>query len=122
MVYSLISLNKVILMDKVLEKKLRFHQLYDIYGSLLTEKQKTAFEYYYLDDYSLSEIAEILKVSRNAVYEQINIATVYLDEYEEKLNILKNREKRQKLIEKYKKTPNQDETLRTLIKELEMME
>ena len=109
-------------MDKVLEKKLRFHQLYDIYGSLLTEKQKTAFEYYYLDDYSLSEIAEILKVSRNAVYEQINIATVYLDEYEEKLNILKNREKRQKLIEKYKKTPNQDETLRTLIKELEMME
>lgn len=109
-------------MDKVLEKKIRFHQLYDIYGSLLTEKQKNAFEYYYLDDYSLSEIADILKVSRNAIYEQINIATAYLDEYEEKLGILKYREKRLKLIEKYKKILNQDETLKMLINELEMME
>lgn len=109
-------------MEKVIEKKIRFHQLYDIYGKLLTDKQKTAFEYYYLDDYSLSEIAEILKVSRNAVYEQINIATSYLDEYEQKLNILSNREKMHKLIEKYKKNQNQDPLLKSLINDLETME
>lgn len=109
-------------MEKVIEKKIRFHQLYDIYGKLLTDKQKTAFEYYYLDDYSLSEIAEILKVSRNAVYEQINIATSYLDEYEQKLNILNNREKMHKLIEKYKKNQNQDPLLKSLINDLETME
>lgn len=109
-------------MEKVIEKKIRFHQLYDIYGKLLTDKQKTAFEYYYLDDYSLSEIAEILKVSRNAVYEQINIATAYLEEYEQKLNILSTREKMHKLIEKYKKNQNQDELLKSLINDLETME
>lgn len=109
-------------MEKVIEKKIRFHQLYDIYGKLLTDKQKTAFEYYYLDDYSLSEIAEILKVSRNAVYEQINIATSYLDEYEQKLNILNNREIMHKLIEKYKKNQNQDPLLKSLINDLETME
>ncbi len=109
-------------MEKVIEKKIRFHQLYDIYGKLLTDKQKTAFEYYYLDDYSLSEIADILKVSRNAVYEQINIATSYLEEYEQKLNILSNREKMHKLIEKYKKNQNQDELLKSLINDLETME
>lgn len=110
------------MMEKDLEKKIRFNQLFDIYGTLLTDKQKTAFEYYYLDDYSLSEIADILKVSRNAVYEQINIATVYLDEYESKLGIQKHRDNLNKLIEKYKQNQNQDETIKSLINDLEMME
>lgn len=109
-------------MDKDLDKKIRIHQLYDLYGALLTEKQKTAFEYYYLDDYSLSEIAEILKVSRNAIHEQITIATTYLEEYEAKLNLLSSREKLSKLIQKYKKLSPRNEDLLAFIQELEMME
>ena len=109
-------------MDKELDKKIRIHQLYDLYSSLLTEKQKTAIEYYYLDDYSLSEIAEILKVSRNAIHEQITIATTYLEEYETKLGLLNNQEKLAKLIEKYQKLSGQNDTLKALLKELEMME
>ncbi|PKL00149.1 MAG: DNA-binding protein [Tenericutes bacterium HGW-Tenericutes-1] len=109
-------------MDKDLDKKIRIHQLYDLYGALLTEKQKTAFEYYYLDDYSLSEIAEILKVSRNAIHEQITIAATYLEDYEHKLGLLSNREKLSKLIEKFKKLSNHNDDLLAFIHELEIME
>ncbi len=109
-------------MDKDLEKKIRIHQLYDLYGKLLTEKQKTAFEYYYLDDYSLSEIADILHVSRNAIHEQITTVTTYLEDYELKLELLGKQEKQAKLIEKYKKNPEKNAILMAFIQELEMME
>jgi len=109
-------------MDKDLEKKIRIHQLYDLYGKLLTEKQKTAFEYYYLDDYSLSEIADILQVSRNAIHEQITTVTAYLEDYEIKLELLDKHEKRSKLIEKYKKNPEHSKSFMAFLQELEMME
>lgn len=43
----------------------------DCYSDLLTEKQQTYLEYYYQEDYSLSEIAQILDVSRNAVFDNL---------------------------------------------------
>ncbi len=81
-----------------LQEKIRYHQLYDIYGALLTDKQRAYFSYYYFDDYSLSEIAKIMDVSRNAVHEQLKTVTGFLDYYEEKLHILKRRDKRQQLL------------------------
>ena len=42
----------------MLEKTTRINYLYDFYQSLLTEKQKSYMSLYYLDDYSLGEIAE----------------------------------------------------------------
>lgn len=44
---------------------------YDLYASLLTEKQRLYFEDYYFMDYSLSEIADNYNVSRNAIYDLI---------------------------------------------------
>jgi predicted DNA-binding protein YlxM (UPF0122 family) len=109
-------------MEKAIENKIRYHKLYDLYGSLLTEKQRSAFEYYYLDDYSLSEIASLLNVSRNAVYEQINIATAYLEEYESKLNLLIKTEKTVSILEKMKRLSKDSDALLNLIQELEKME
>lgn len=76
------------------------NQLYDIYGELLTDKQKEYFEYYYLNDYSLSEISDILSVSRNAVHMQLKNVVQHMENYEEKLGILGIRSRISGLIEK----------------------
>lgn len=82
-----------------LKEKIRLNELFDIYSELLTEKQQMYFEYYYLKDYSLSEISELLSVSRNAVHMQLKNVVSHLDNYEEKLNVLKNKHRINKLIE-----------------------
>jgi predicted DNA-binding protein YlxM (UPF0122 family) len=71
--------------DKVLE----LNELYDQYGSLLTEKQKNYFILYYEEDLSLSEIAEQLDVSRNAIHKQLKAIEKSLYRYEENLGKLK---------------------------------
>lgn len=52
-----------------LVKTLRMNYLFDFYQSLLTNKQKNYLELFYLQDYSLSEIADTFEVSRQAVYD-----------------------------------------------------
>jgi len=78
-----------------LEEKIRYNKLYDLYGCLLTDKQRAYFTYYYFDDYSLSEIAKIMDVSRNAVHEQLKSVVDSLEFYETKLDFLAKKEKRQ---------------------------
>jgi predicted DNA-binding protein YlxM (UPF0122 family) len=72
-----------------LEKTTRSNMLFDVYGALLTEKQRGFFQYYYHDDYSLGEIAAQAGVSRQAVYEHIKRADDALNEYEQKLGIVR---------------------------------
>lgn len=50
----------------LLEKTTRMNFLYDFYNSLLTPKQQSYMSLYYLDDYSLGEIAEEYEISRQA--------------------------------------------------------
>lgn len=99
-----------------LKEKLRLNKLYDIYGELLTDKQKAYYEYYYLQDYSLSEISEILNVSRNAVHMQLKNVISHLENYEEKLSVLRKKEKLSLII---KKINNQEITLKEVVEEIE---
>ncbi|OZM58575.1 hypothetical protein CIB95_03120 [Lottiidibacillus patelloidae] len=69
----------------MLEKTTRLNYLFDFYQSLLTEKQRNYMALYYLDDYSLGEIAEEFQVSRQAVYDNIKRTEAMLEDYEEKL-------------------------------------
>lgn len=62
--------------------------LYDLYGSLLTEKQKSYFEDYYFLDLSLSEMAENYGISRNGVFDQIKRAVLALEDYENHIHLL----------------------------------
>lgn len=80
-----------------------FNELYDIYGSLLTEKQREYFEDYYFNNLSFSEMAENYNVSRNAIFKQIHIVTDKLEEYE---SILHLREKNVKIKDKIKNIPS----------------
>lgn len=101
-----------------LEDKIRINSLYDIYKGLLTAKQRDYFEYYFLQDYSLAEIADILNVSRNAIHMQIKNIIVHLEKLEDNLQINSSNQKRDKIIDKIK-DKNESEEIADLISQLE---
>ncbi|WP_026574856.1 putative DNA-binding protein [Bacillus sp. UNC438CL73TsuS30] len=82
----------------MLEKTTRMNYLYDFYYSLLTPKQQSYMSLYYLDDYSLGEIAEEYNVSRQAVYDNIKRTEAMLEEYEEKLLLFQKFQERSNLL------------------------
>jgi predicted DNA-binding protein YlxM (UPF0122 family) len=91
----------------MLEKTTRINYLYDFYYSLLTPKQQSYMSLYYLDDYSLGEIAEEYEVSRQAVYDNIKRTEAMLEEYEEKLLLFQKFQERTKLIRDLKALLNE---------------
>lgn len=82
----------------MLEKTTRMNYLYDFYQSLLTPKQQSYMSLYYLDDFSLGEIADEYGVSRQAVYDNIKRTETMLEEYEEKLLLFYKFQERVKLL------------------------
>ena len=68
-------------------KDLKFTYLFDFYGDILSEKRQRALELYYNEDYSLSEIAETMKISRQAARELIKKAEADLLFFESKLGL-----------------------------------
>lgn len=75
---------KVMQMEKFVEQTL----LYDFYGELLTQRQQQVYESVVLEDYSLSEVAEELGISRQGVHDMIRRVNKTLEEYEEKLHLV----------------------------------
>lgn len=76
-----------------MEDVIYYNNLYDLYGDLLTIRQKEYFEDYYFNNLSFSEMAENYGVSRNAIFKQLHIVTDKLVEYESKLKLYEKREK-----------------------------
>ena len=66
-------------------KNLAITMLLDIYGDMLTEKQRNFLDYYYNDDLSLSEIAENEGITRQGVRDAIKRAETVLYDMESKL-------------------------------------
>ena len=62
--------------------------LFDFYGELLTDKQRDFFDLYYNNDYSLSEIAENVGITRQGVRDIINRAGIILRNMEDKLGLV----------------------------------
>ena len=110
----------------MLEKTTRMNYLYDFYQALLTPKQRSYMSLYYLDDYSLGEIAQQYEVSRQAVYDNIKRTEAMLEEYEKKLSLFQKFQKRKQLINQLKDYVLQkygdDQQLFEMIKELEELE
>ncbi|WP_338469849.1 putative DNA-binding protein [Niallia sp. XMNu-256] len=92
----------------MLEKTTRINYLYDFYQSLLTPKQRSYMALYYLDDFSLGEIAEEYNVSRQAVYDNIKRTEAMLEEYESKLLLFEKFLERNKLIQEMKELLNEN--------------
>ena len=72
-------------MDKILKQSL----LYDFYGELLTPNQKNIYEQYLVEDLSISEIAANQSVSRQGVHDTIKRCESILEDYENKLQLVK---------------------------------
>lgn len=90
----------------MLEKNEYLNDLFDIYHALLTNKQRRYFEYYYQEDYSLNEIAELYNISRNAVYDHIKKVEEHLNNFEEKLKLFEIKKARNLLYDKLEETNN----------------
>ncbi|WP_374720544.1 putative DNA-binding protein [Parageobacillus toebii] len=110
----------------MLEKTTRMNYLYDFYQALLTPKQRSYMSLYYLDDYSLGEIAQQYEVSRQAVYDNIKRTEAMLEEYEKKLSLFQKFQKRNQLMNQLKdyvlQKYGEDKQLFDMIKELEELE
>ena len=65
------------------------NDLFDIYGELLTDKQKSYFKDYYFDNLSYGEIADKYDISRNASFKQLKNVIDKLNELEDILGIYK---------------------------------
>ncbi len=79
-----------------MSKNLAIADLLDLYGDMLTEKQKDVMELYYDQDLSLAEIAEHEEITRQGVRDSIKRGEAYLLELEEKLHFA---EKFKRLVE-----------------------
>ena len=62
--------------------------LYDFYGPLLSEKQQRIADLYHNENCSLTEIAEIEGISKQAVSECLKRAEKALVNYEDKLGLV----------------------------------
>jgi len=99
----------------MLDKVLRIVILYDFYGSLLTEKQSRSLEMHYLNDFSLTEIADELKVSRQAVHDMLKRAEELMVDYEDKLKFVERYQREQQTLQHiYNLIDNLPEKVRNL--------
>lgn len=71
-------------MEKIFEKSL----LYDFYGELLTDHQKEVYGEYIHEDLSVTELSQILGISRQGAHDMVRRCDRILHGYEEKLHLV----------------------------------
>jgi len=74
--------------ERLITRVERINLLMDLYGDLLTEKQKRFLELHYCEDLSFGEIATQYNVSRQAIYDAVKHALANLEHYEKNLSLL----------------------------------
>lgn len=79
--------------------RLRANELFDVYGRLLTRRQQEILKLYVLEDLSLSEIQEILEISKAGVSDSVRKAIRAMEEYESVIGFIDRRERILHLLE-----------------------
>lgn len=85
---------------KNLEQLVRLSLLYDFYGALIKEHKRQIFEDYVLNDYSLGEIAKAENMTRQGIYDIVKRCSRELEQYEEKLGLVRRFDEVGKRVEK----------------------
>jgi len=92
--------------------------LYDFYGELLNERQREIMESRLYDDLTLTEIAESMGITKQAVSDMIKKCETKLSEYEDRLKLLEKflsiRQKAEEIVE----LSGEDSRIKTLAAEI----
>jgi len=83
-----------------IDETTRVNLLYNFYHALLTKKQSRYLDLYYVEDFSLSEIAEQLDVSRQAVLDNLHRSVNLLESFEKELNLIEKTQEIDDIAEK----------------------
>ncbi|NQU44204.1 hypothetical protein HQ520_13020, partial [bacterium] len=75
------------------EKLVEASRLLDVYGSLLTERQREFMRLHFEQDLSFSEIAREYDISRQAVHDSVKHAVQALQNLEEHLHLVQGEER-----------------------------
>lgn len=100
----------------ILKRRVHFNLLYDFYSPLLTERQRKVYETLCFSDLTLSEAAEVLGISRQAVYTLARNVMKKLEGIEKNLCFAVNT---RHLEEKIKKLESENESLREKLRKKE---
>ena len=73
--------------------------LYDCYGDMLTDKQRDYIDMRYNQDLSLGEIAEMMGVTRQAVFDNLSRTEALLRRMEENIGCVKRNMHRRKIVQ-----------------------
>lgn len=82
-----------------MEQFLRLTILFDLYGALLTEKQRECLSLHLLEDFSLTEIGESMGISRQAVHDTLHRSEKAMEDYEAKLGLAARYQAEQKALD-----------------------
>lgn len=72
-----------------LVKMVEYALLYDFYGALLKDKNRSIFEDYMFNDMTLSEVACETGITRQGVRDVVNRSKLRLEEFEKRLGLVK---------------------------------
>ncbi|MFV0520180.1 MAG: sigma factor-like helix-turn-helix DNA-binding protein [Lachnospirales bacterium] len=97
--------------------------MYDLYSPMLTDKQKNIFELYYMNDYSFSEIGELLDVSKASAFDLLNRTKAKIFDYEKKLKLYEKFIEQQEILLKIKEELNflEDKRVNKALDNLELL-
>ena len=73
--------------------RLESNVLFDIYGDLLTKRQKEICSLYFEEDFSYTEITEALEISRAAVQDSLKKSMQQLHKYEDIIQYVSKRKR-----------------------------
>ncbi len=91
--------------------------LLDYYGELLTAHQQNVLDEYFNEDLSMNEIADNLSISKSAVQDLIKRTLNQLNEYEEKLGLIKKDKELSSILSEMREQNN--ETLKQYAEKIE---
>ena len=102
-----------------MEEKVKVSILLEIYGNLLTEKQKEFMDLYYNKDLSLSEIADNNEITRQAVRTILIKSKNKLEEYEEQLKFMQKEKKIKEYIKQIQITDTNKRAIKKILDQID---